>query len=101
MFNLYLKHGRITADESLQDWGPDGPTLENVKGIHQTYGNAANVFFKDRASMLAAQTKTRWSEWDDNALTMNWESDCVVVVGEDGIKMLYGDWGLILSAEGA
>lgn len=92
---LYLHHGRKTPGEALEDWGPSGPRLVGVIGIHQTYGNAANVFFVDGAACEAAHKMTGWETWDENALTMRWEEDCVVVIGADGVKMFYGDWGLM------
>jgi hypothetical protein len=92
--DLYLQHGRKTPDERLEDWGSEGPRLKGVAGIHQTYGNAANVHFTDRAAMLEAQRLTGWEEWDDNALTMKWHEDMVLCVC-DGVASYYGDWGLM------
>lgn len=92
---LYLKHGRPTADHDMSDWGTEGPRLQDVKGIHQTYGTAANVFFDTATAMAEAHRLTGWPQWDDKALTMVWEEDCVVVVGPDGAKVLHGDWGLM------
>jgi hypothetical protein len=93
-FDLYLHHGRKTIDESLDDWGPNGPTLHNVIGIHQTYGAGPNVYFTDKPSADKAHALTAWEEWDDNALTMKWQ-DGLVVVTQESTTMLYGDWGLI------
>lgn len=92
---LYLKHGRASLDKDMSDWGTEGPRLKGVKGIHQTYGAPANVFFDTSAAQKEAQRLTCWPAWDDNALTMVWESDCIVVHGADGQQMFYGDWGLM------
>lgn len=92
---LYLSHGRKTPDESLEDWGPEGPRLQGVKGCHQTYGGPANIHFVDRASVVHAQRLTGWEEWDPTALTMRWSDDTVHVKGPDGVEMFYGDWGII------
>lgn len=93
-FDLYLHHGRKTPDEELEDWGPEGPRLKDVIGIHQTYGNAANVFFKDAPAKQAAQQLTGWEEWEPNALTMRWQDD-MVAVKTDTSTMYFGDWGII------
>lgn len=94
MFELYLKHGRSDPHEKLDDWGFEGPRLAGVIGVHQTYGNAINVFFKDRQHMLMAKSRTRWDEWDENALTMNWCGDLVYCC-EGAVESYYGDWGII------
>lgn len=95
MLKLYLHHGRKTPNEKLEDWGPDGPVLKNVVGVHQTYGNGPNIYFANRQAMLAAQELTGWTEWDDNALIMKWEGDLVEVKEFSGSPMFYADWGLI------
>jgi hypothetical protein len=94
MLNMYIHQGRRTPDESLGDWGPDGPTLSGITGLHQTYGGAANVYFTARAAMLEAQRLTGWEECDNNGLTMRWQDDCVVVDEPGKPRMFYGDWGL-------
>lgn len=100
--DLYIHHGRKSPDEKLDNWGPQGPRLKGVKGIHQTYGNPANVFFVDAAAKEEAKRLTGWEEWDDNALTMRWgpgpaptANELVVCKGPDGVEMFYGDWGLM------
>lgn len=94
MMELYLHHGRKTPDEALDGWGPNGPRLQGVKGIHQTYGGPVNVFFDSQSAMIEAKRLTGWDPWDDNALTMRWQEDCVHVHGPDG-ELFCGDWGLI------
>lgn len=37
MIYLKLFHGRDTADEDLEDWGYEGPTLGPFKYMHITY----------------------------------------------------------------
>lgn len=97
MLNLYLRHGRKDPAENLDDWGPDGATIKNVVGIHQTYGNGANVFFTDQAAAQEAKRLTGWEEWDGHALTMKWCADMVEVT-KDGNTMFFGDWGLIAAS---
>lgn len=91
---LYLQRRKV-PDEELKNWGPIGPRLSGVKGIHQTYGNAANVVFEDAAARDEARRLTGWEVWDDCALTMRWHEDYVVVRGPDGAETFFGDWGLI------
>lgn len=92
---LYLKHGRKNLLDEMNDWGPEGPRLQGVKGIHQTYGTPANVFFDTPAASQEAQRLTGWHRWEDDALTMVWKEDCIAVKGPDGDEMFFGDWGLI------
>ncbi|RZN30502.1 hypothetical protein [Bradyrhizobium sp. Leo121] len=93
-FDLYLHHGRKSVDEDMNDWGSRGPVLKEVIGIHQTYGSPINVYFANRAAMLAAQQLTGWDIWDDRSLTMRWKDDLVEVIS-NGEAVFFGDWGLI------
>lgn len=92
---LYLQHGRATLDEALDDWGPEGPTLEGVKGIHQTYGTSVKVYFETPEAHGDAWKKTKWRIWEDNiSLEMEWEQDLVAITMPDGKRMYFGDWGI-------
>ncbi len=91
---LYLSHGRKTPDENLDDWGPNGPRLQGVKGCHQTYNTPVNIHFVSRAAKDEAQRLTGWETWDEKALTIRWHED-MVHCRCDGVDMYYGDWGLI------
>jgi len=107
---LYLIHGRDTAERELEDWGPDGPRLQGVIGLHQTYGNGARVVFASRAAKEAARELTGWESVDDDTLQMRWEDDLVAIAGvvaprhvfaegeEPAPVRLYGDWGLMVPA---
>lgn len=92
---LYLHHGRAKPEQAMEEWGPSGPRLQGVKGIHQTYGNPVNVFFVSVAAKEEARRLTGWDPWDSHALTMRWEQDCVHVADATGTAVLYGDWGLM------
>ena len=92
---LYLKHGRNNPSEDLEEWGFDGPRLQNVIGTHQTYGTAIKVFFATEADARAAQGLTGWEVWDANSLTMKWKDDLVEAGGK-----FYGDWGLWMEGRG-
>lgn len=87
---LYLHHGRKTADEELEDWGFDGPRLQGVTGIHVTYLTHYSVHFESAEACATAQALTGWDRWDVNALRMLFEDDLVKT--KDG---LFGDWGLM------
>ena len=92
---LYLLHGRHKPDDELQDWGFDGPKLEGVEGIHQTYGNPINVHFKTEADCKHARAITGWIELDRTTLTMLWDDDMVLIQPEFGEEAFFGDWGLM------
>lgn len=92
-FELYLTHGRHDSAQDMDDWGFDGPRLQNVVGLHQTYSDDIKVVFKDRDSMLAAQRLTDWEEYDDRQLAMP-RYDDMVLVRYEGKQVFFGDWGL-------
>ncbi|MBR1173877.1 hypothetical protein JQ617_07920 [Bradyrhizobium sp. KB893862 SZCCT0404] len=99
MFELYLIHGRNNPEQSMDNWGFDGPRLQGVTGLHQTYGNAARVVFADDAAMEAARALTGWDVWDECQLEMRWHDDMVVTNTTDG-PSYYGDWGIWLKEQG-
>ncbi len=92
---IYLQHGRKSRYEQLNNWGPDGPTLKEVAGIHQIYGGTMNIFFKSHEAMSEAQRLTGWPEGDDdNTLKMQWHEDLVLIQPPDAPEMFFGDWGI-------
>ena len=99
MFELYLMHGREAVDEELSDWGDNGHRLQDVIGLHQTYGTPSRVIFANAEAAAVAEKLTGWKRWDDDTLAMTWADDMVVALDEDGKKMFYGDWGLFLKAQ--
>ena len=93
---LYLIHGRDTAERELEDWGPDGPRLQGVIGLHQTYGNGARVVFASRAAKEAARELTGW---ESVAIAGVVAPRHVFAEGEEPAPVrLYGDWGLMVPA---
>jgi hypothetical protein len=96
MVELYLKHGRDDPAQDLDDWGFDGPRLQNCTGIHQTYGTPANIFFQTEQDRDAARALTGWEVWDQNGLTVRWQDDLVVANGK-----FYGDWGIWVEIKNA
>ena len=42
---LRLFHGRNSADEQLDDWGFDGPTIGPLEYVHTTYGSDIKFAF--------------------------------------------------------
>jgi hypothetical protein len=105
MHELYLLHSRTRLDEDLEDWGFQGPRLQEVDGIHVTYGNI-NIHFASEAAMLAAQQLTGWDRFGDTALSLCMAEDCVDVRGFSGhdnhknpltgATVYFGDWGLMV-----
>lgn len=88
--NLYLIHGRKTPDESLDDWGFDGPVLKNCIGVHSTYGEIRAIFATPQDA-LKAKTLTGWEEGhDDNELMIKFHEDVIHTT-----TGYFGDWGLI------
>lgn len=98
-FELYLSHGRKDIEQAMDDWGFDGPRLQGVTGLHQTYGDNQRVVFESVEACKAAQALTGWESWDDDQLTMRWEQDLVRTDSADGASF-FGDWGLWLKREG-
>lgn len=94
MFELYLKHGRHAPDEHLDDWGFDGPRLQNVIGLHQTYFDHIRVVFSDPTTKRIAQDITQWEECDNNTLELRRYEDMIEITNIDGTKHYFGDWGL-------
>jgi hypothetical protein len=94
MFELYLKHGRESVEQDMEDWGFDGPRLTGVIGLHQTYDTNVRIVFENRAAMLRAKEATGWLEWDDNSLELARCEDLVMTYVPH--KRYFGDWGLWL-----
>jgi hypothetical protein len=85
-------HGRNAPDESLDNWGFDGPTLEGVAAVHSTYGNQ-RVFFDSPESLKAAQLLTGWDDFHcGESLDMPIHEDLLVISLPDGRKQYFGDW---------
>ncbi|EEF63353.1 hypothetical protein [Pedosphaera parvula] len=70
---LSLHHGRRTPDESLSDWGPDGPIFGPFDWVHTTY--AADVRCGDNDG--------------SNLIELHIDEDCLYYGG-----MWYGDWSV-------
>lgn len=100
MLELYTHHGRTTPDESLNDWGPNGPRLRGVAGFHETYRTTTVVYFESAEACEAARLATGWQEWDENALEMQFADDLLFVPAiPEGEARYFGDWGLMLRRE--
>ncbi|WP_044536845.1 hypothetical protein [Bradyrhizobium sp. LTSP885] len=94
MFELYLSHGRTDPAESMDEMGFNGPRLQGVIGLHQTYSDIVRVVFRDVAAKVIAQGLTGWSEWDANQLSMQKHEDMIEITTAEGEKQYFGDWGL-------
>lgn len=85
---LYLFHGRKTPDEHLQDWGFDGPTINEITSLTGTYGEMY-VHFENEQHLYKAQKQTGWDLFGDFALAVRFQEDLVQTI--DGY---FGDWDL-------
>ncbi|HAU0134624.1 TPA: hypothetical protein JBF03_10640 [Legionella pneumophila] len=59
---LYLFHGRKRPDEHLQDWGFDGPTINEITSLTGTYGEMY-VHFENEQHLYKAQKQTGGIIW--------------------------------------
>lgn len=57
---LFLYHGRKTKDEEMEDWGYDGPRIEDVNYLIDSYHCHLRVSFRTRAAMFKAIEITGW-----------------------------------------
>ena len=103
--NLYMTHGRLDPDTSgtdiegneVEDWGFDGPTLAGSIGFHCTYGfdGQFNIWFKDEEACSNARAATGWDRFDDCALTVEVQGDCLRIYSLERDRFEYfGEWGL-------
>lgn len=86
---LRVFHGRQTPCEDLDDWGFEGPTIENVNSITGTYGEMY-VHFDNEEQLNIAHKQTGWENFGNYALVVRFFEDLVHTI--DGF---YGDWELI------
>lgn len=91
VMRLIMYHGRLDPEQSMDDWGSDGPTLSNVVAVHFTYGTP-NVFFASVRDAQEAARLTGWAHFESAALTMTLHDDLVKVTGRNGRAVYYGDW---------
>lgn len=89
---LLLSHGRLNPDESLNDWGFQGPMLEGVSFLVVTYNIHYRIGFVDTEARSRAQELTGWEEWDDNQLLMQFHDDMVKTK-----QGFFGDWEVYIN----
>jgi hypothetical protein len=103
--DLYMSHGRLNPNGTgsdiygveIDDWGFEGPRLHGVIGFHCTYGldGTFAVYFESAEACEAAQALTGWDWWDDRALLLQTEEDCVRIYNNERKRFEYfGDWGM-------
>ncbi len=63
-----LLHGRDAPEQDM-DWGYNGPELEQVKYVHNVYGNLT-IGFKTQKAADAAHALTGWPHFDSAVLEM-------------------------------
>jgi hypothetical protein len=94
---LVLFHGRHTPDEHLEDWGFNGPVLEDVEYLHSTYMITFIIGFTSKEAAARAEALTGWEQWDGcGVLEITFHDGMLVAKDEDGNPAYYGDWELTL-----
>lgn len=83
---MYLKlyHGRKTADEALDNWGPDGPWVGPLKWFYCTHDEIYGIGFADGKEI------TDLSSRFDVLPPILFEHQMIYLNG-----MYYGDWELV------
>lgn len=100
-----MLHGRLDPKGSgtdydgneVDNWGFNGPTLSGVIGFHCTYGfdGHFNIWFESKEAAAAAAALTGWDLFDDCALTVEMEEDCLRTWNRELERHEYfGDWGI-------
>lgn len=62
---LSLFHGRRRLDESLPDWGSNGPSIGPMKYVHCTYGNEFKYEFEEGADFYGLEEDGYFSFVED------------------------------------
>lgn len=86
---LFLYHGRKTVDEEVEDWGYDGPTIEDVNYLHDTYHSNLTIAFRTRAAMHKAIEITGWEIRDKHAYLLQVPITEGLMKTKEGF---FGDW---------
>ena len=84
---LHLFHGRTKPDEYLQDWGFDGPTINEITSLTGAYGELF-AHFENEQHLYKAQKQTGWDLFGDFWI------DCEVSRGSANSKQLMGSLGI-------
>ena len=90
---MILLHGRDDPEQKMENWGYNGPDLENVKYAHSVYGNLT-VGFQTKKDADSAHQLTGWRYFDDAVLEVSFFEDMVLCLPAGGKKSYYGDWEL-------
>ena len=91
--NIKLYNGRNDPEEELDDWGFEGPLLENVKAVQWTYGAEIKIHFHTEEDQRKARELTGWN-------TLGPEGLCAYVGGEyietevNDVVSYYGDFNI-------
>jgi hypothetical protein len=64
--------------------------VPNVERVIVTYNNFTRVHFKSIGDKCVAEDQTYWSEWEEDALTMQFEGNMVVYGG----TRYFADWSI-------
>lgn len=84
---IRLYHGRNNPEQEMDDWGFEGPILNDVDGIVWTYG-MARVFFTNDSALEKAKELTGWELIGDALEMCNYDN---LIETKEGF---FGDWEL-------
>lgn len=89
---LHLYHGRKTVDESLEDWGFDGPLIGPLENLHVTYLTHLRATFSSRDHKNSFFITCLPDERRDTDLEMDVpiKADCIHFNGE-----FFGDFYVV------
>jgi len=75
----------------MDDWGFNGPDIEEIEAVHYTYGHG-NVFFENEAAAERARKLTGWKYFDQNALEMRFCDHLLEITNPEQGHCFFGDW---------
>lgn len=93
---LRLWHGRNTPNEDLNDWGFDGPTLNDVESFESSYNATNTIRFLTPEAFACAKAITGWPTSGDLTLEISGTTDLIETrePARDRISAYYGKWFL-------
>lgn len=95
-----LWHGRKSPDEDLEDWGFDGPILNDVESFESIYNATNTIRFLTEEACRNAQQVTGWPSYGDLILEIPGTTELIETrePTREHIPAYYGKWLLFDSA---
>jgi hypothetical protein len=88
---MILLHGRTDPGQTMDDWGFNGPVLDNVEYAHWTYGHLTVGFLTDEDAEFARH-KTGWEIFDEKVLSVSQGDDFISISTSAGERHYFGDF---------